>query len=70
MKSPVYGSGRNTKHRSMKGPIHPSAGGVNMKGKKSKRMYCGCCDCYDFRQKLLDKIHKREIQTGEADNAE
>jgi len=70
MKSQVYGSGRNQKHRSTKGPIHPSAGGVKMKGKKSKRMQCGCCDCHDFRQKLLDKIHKREIRTGEADNAE
>jgi len=32
-----------------------------MKGKKSKRMACGCCDCIDFREKVLYTEHTKDI---------
>jgi len=59
-KSPVYGTGRNFKKR--KYPIHPSAGSVKMKGKKTKRMHCWCCVCIDMRDKLKYKQHQQEIK--------
>ena len=33
-----------------------------MKGKKSKRMPCGCCDCLDFREKVLYTEHTKDIK--------
>lgn len=48
-KSPVWGLGRNYKRSRSN---HACAGNVNMKGKKTKRMSCGCCSCIDFREKI------------------
>jgi hypothetical protein len=62
-KSPVYGKGRNRKHN--KGPYHSAAANVNMRGKKYKQMSCGCCMCMDLREKLLYKIHLKEIKRGQ-----
>lgn len=58
-KSPVYGRGRNRKHN--KGPFHPAAANINMKGKKSKTMSCWCCVCVDMRDEIRDKEHHKEI---------
>ena len=38
------------------------AGNVNMKGKKYKLMRCKCCVCVDFREKDLNKEHKKEMK--------
>lgn len=61
-KSPVYGRGRNRKHRPQKSPLHPSAGGINMKGKKSKPDHCWCCVCIDMRDELLKVQHQKEME--------
>ena len=47
-----------------KSPVAYGAGNVNMKGKKHKRMGCGCCDCYDFRDRELEKEHKKEMNAA------
>ena len=44
-----------------KSPVAHGAGNVNMKGKKYKLMRCGCCECIDLRDKVLEKEHKKEI---------
>ena len=62
-KSSVYGIGRNRKHRAKhKSPFHAAAGSINMKGKKHKTMNCGCCDCIDFREKEMKRIHENEMK--------
>lgn len=45
-------------------PKSPSygAGNVNMKGKKYKLRYCGCCWCIDFRDRELKKEHQKEMK--------
>ena len=40
------------------------AGNVNMHGKKTKLMNCGCCECIDFRDKIRYKEHMKEIERG------
>jgi hypothetical protein len=45
-----------------KSPIYRGAGNLNMKGKKTMRMRCGCCSAYDFRDDELKKEHKKEIR--------
>jgi hypothetical protein len=60
-KSPVYGRGRNRKHRAPRGPFHAAAANINMKGKKSKLDSCWCCACIDFREDIQRKDHKKEI---------
>lgn len=62
MKSPVYGLGRNYNHRPRGSLIHPSAANVKMKGKKTKRMGCGCCTCFDKREVILKGVAEKEIQ--------
>lgn len=37
------------------------AGDVNMKGRKTKTLRCRCCDCVDFREDVLLKEHKKEM---------
>ena len=69
-KSPVYGRGRNRKHRAPRGPFHPAAANVNMRGKKSIRMACMCCECLDLRDKILYNIHKKEIEEALWDRKE
>lgn len=41
-----------------------NCGNVNMRGKKTKVLACGCCVAEDLRDKVLAKIHKREIRNG------
>lgn len=64
MKSPVYGLGRNRKHRPQGHVLHPSAANVNMKGKKEKTMSCLCCFCVDKRDEIAYKEHIKEIERG------
>lgn len=63
-KSPVYGAGRNRKHRPSGSAHHPSAANINMRGKKSKSRGCMCCECIDMRDKLLLAQHRKEINFG------
>jgi len=44
-----------------KSPRHIHAGNIKMRGKKHRLMGCGCCSAFDFRQKNLDKIFRKEI---------
>ena len=37
-------------------------GGVNLKGRKVKRLSCGCCTALDFREDYLEKIQRKEIR--------
>lgn len=61
-KSPVYGRGRNRKHRGIhRAANHPAAANINMKGKKSEPDHCWCCICIDFRDKIRDEEHRKEI---------
>ncbi len=64
-KSPVFGLGRNWKHRPRGGSYAPSAANINLRGKKYKRMGCGCCFCADFREDVVRKEHIREIRNAE-----
>lgn len=62
-KSPVYGMGRNRKHRGIhRAANHPAAANINLRGKKSKRMSCWCCICIDLRDKIIYNIHKKEMR--------
>lgn len=61
-KSPVYGRGRNRKHRAPGGPFHAAAANINMRSKKSKPDHCRCCVCIDMRDKILHNIHKKEMR--------
>ena len=64
-KSPVYGMGRNRKHRAKRQknvPIHSAAANINMRGKKTKHMSCWCCICVNMREKILYSIHKKEMR--------
>lgn len=62
MKSSVWGKGRNEGRN--KGPFHPAAANVNMKGKKVQQQLCCCCFCIDMRDKMLKKEHMKEIKRG------
>ena len=70
-KSPVYGRGRNRKHRGYQGygPRPSAAANINMKGKKSRIESCYCCVCIDMRDDLLKKIHTKEMVRGQDGNA-
>ena len=61
MKSPVNGTNRNRKRAKT---YWPAAGSVKMKGKKVKRMSCGCCTCIDKREKILEGIETKEFSRG------
>jgi hypothetical protein len=63
-KSPVYGRGRNRKHRGGKGygPFHAAAANINMRGKKTKPDHCWCCVCIDMREDIQAKEHRKEIR--------
>jgi hypothetical protein len=64
-KSPVYGRGRNTKHRGKRQknvPIHAAAANINMRGKKSRVDSCWCCVCIDMREDIQDEEHRKEIK--------
>ena len=66
MKSPVYGRPRNYKHS--KGKTHLSAANFNLRGKKFKRVSCGCCYVIDFRDKIIDEIHNKEMKEYSHEN--
>ena len=40
------------------------AGNANLKGRKTKRLRCGCCNAVNFKQYLLKKEHKKEIHNA------
>lgn len=61
MKSPVYGLGRNRKHKPRGSTNHPSAANVNMRGKKTKSMSCCCCICIDKREQIVYKEYIKQI---------
>lgn len=67
-KSPVFGQGRNLKHRwvgkKKAGPHHPAAANINMRGKKTKVMRCYCCMCLDMRDDIIAKQHLKEMNNG------
>ena len=65
MKSSVFGAGRNRKHRPKGAPNDPAAANINMRGKKCKRMNCGCCYAVDLRSTMIDKIHSVEMREYE-----
>ncbi len=37
-------------------------GSVNLKGKKVKRLRCGCCTAYDFREREMKRAGLKEIR--------
>lgn len=61
MKSPVWGAGRNRKHRAPRGPHHSAAANINMRGKKYVSTSCSCCSCVDMRADYTKKIHQQEM---------
>ena len=61
-KSPVYGRGRNRKHRAPRGPFHAAAANINMRSKKSRVDRCWCCVCIDMRDEIMYRIHKKEMR--------
>lgn len=42
-----------------------NVGSVNLKGKKVKRLRCGCCTAYDFREYELEKIQLKEMKEND-----
>ena len=62
MKSPVFGAGRNRKHRAPRGPYHPAAANMNLRGKKHKSMSCYCCVAIDMRSDYMKKLHTQEMR--------
>ncbi len=69
-KSPVYGRGRNRKHRAKRQknvPIHAAAANINMRGKKSKVDHCWCCVCIDMREEIIYRIHKKQMRDDRDD---
>ena len=59
MKSPIYGGGRNHKHRAQ--ASNRSAANVNLRGKKYRLMTCKCCYCIDERDSIKRKLLDKEI---------
>lgn len=39
-----------------------SVGNANLKGRKTKRLRCGCCDAVNFKEDELKKIHHKEMR--------
>lgn len=37
-------------------------GNANLKGRKTKRLGCGCCDAVNFKEDELKKIHRKEMR--------
>ncbi|MCE6959612.1 hypothetical protein LAZ40_11160 [Cereibacter sphaeroides] len=59
-KSPVYGVTRGPTAR--RRTFHAAAGSVNLKGRRTRRMSCGCCTCLDLRGRVIDRQHAREMR--------
>jgi hypothetical protein len=62
-KSPIYGRGRNRKHRPDRSTFHAAAANINMRGKKSKPDKCWCCICIDFREDIRAREDAHEIKS-------
>ena len=43
------------------------AGQTNLRGKRVKKMGCGCCEVTDLRPKEREKQAKREMRTDSVD---
>ena len=41
-----------------------AVGNVNLKGKKTKLLRCGCCEAVNFKEDELKKIHKKEMRNA------
>ena len=41
-----------------------AVGGANLKGRKTKRLRCGCCTAVNFKEDELKKIHKKEMRNA------
>lgn len=39
-------------------------GNANLKGRKTKRLRCGCCDAVNFKEDVLKKIHQQEMRNA------
>lgn len=39
-------------------------GNANLKGRKTKRLRCGCCDAVNFKEDELKKIHRKEMRNA------
>jgi hypothetical protein len=39
-------------------------GNANLKGRKTKRLRCGCCTAVNFKQDMLKKEHQKEMDRG------
>ena len=44
------------------------AGQVNMKGRKTRLMRCGCCVCRDLRGGILKRIIRKEVKAALAED--
>ena len=44
-------------------------GNANLKGRKTKRLRCGCCEAINFKEEYLKKTHKKEMVRGQDGNA-
>jgi len=44
-----------------------AAGNIKMRGKKSVRFDCGCCDAYNFKDDHTNLVAKREIKEYQHD---
>lgn len=38
------------------------AGQAKLRGKKSKRMNCGCCTCLNHKDKIVERVRDQEVQ--------
>lgn len=50
-------------------PLSPAygVGNANLKGKKTKRLRCGCCTAINFKEDELKKIHTKEMRDATVD---
>lgn len=37
-------------------------GSINLKGRKTMRLQCGCCTAQNFKEKHLKQQHKKEMR--------
>lgn len=44
-------------------------GNANLKGRKTKRLRCGCCTAVNYKQDVLKKEHQKEMDRGQDGNA-
>jgi hypothetical protein len=38
------------------------AGGINLKGRKSHALSCGCCDMFNFKDKYFERLARSEMR--------